>query len=203
VHPAVAHLADNDKDDTRVLDARAAAASRQDKQRAMLGVPTAYTAPGLRRKQKAPRQRVRAATPATDAGPRPSKRHSERCFGGAPRSYYTLDGFAVTPAELLAPAIRPDTRCTGNNIKLAGVKNQGARQRLYTLLLLTHPQQRVESYGGTVEWGAHAQTGDEWMQIYLHERERARRAQVPHARTCTLPAGGGARAQDGSCSCSG
>ena len=36
MHPAVAHVADNDEDDKRVLNARAAAASRQDKQRAML-----------------------------------------------------------------------------------------------------------------------------------------------------------------------
>jgi hypothetical protein len=56
------------------------------------------------------------------------------------------------------------------------------------------PKGQLIALLGDQWWGAHAQTGDEWIQIYLAELEKARRAQGPHTRTCTLPAGDGARA---------
>jgi hypothetical protein len=56
------------------------------------------------------------------------------------------------------------------------------------------PKDQLNALLGDQWWGAHAQTGDEWMKVYLEELEKTRRALSPNTRTCTLPAGDGARA---------
>ena len=55
------------------------------------------------------------------------------------------------------------------------------------------PKDQLNALLGDQWWGAHAQTGDEWMKVYLEELEKTRRALSPNTRTCTLPAGETAR----------
>jgi hypothetical protein len=58
------------------------------------------------------------------------------------------------------------------------------------------PKGQLNTLLGDQWWGARAQTGDEWMKVYLEELEKARRAQSPHTELAHYqPAGDGARAQ--------